>query len=94
MGQWYNINLAAGVTYPYVVIIVNVDSSGNVDFVDINKMTGENSASGEWSQLTVPAGTATVTATGVTFNNLTAPGYGASPGTSLVLNGTLRFDPQ
>lgn len=92
--QWYSIDLAAGTTYPYIVLIIFQDSAGNVTGIDINHVNSESTASGEWAALSLPASEVAVTVTAVTFTNLVVPGYGSSPATSLTVNGTLRFQPE
>lgn len=91
--QWYNIDLNAGKTYPYVVLIVTQDSAGAVTNVTISNMINATTGSGEWTTSSTPlASEASVTATTVTFTNLVVPGYAAASTTSsLTLNGTLKF---
>lgn len=91
--QWYNIDLSAGTTYPYVVLIVTQDSVGAIIGVSISNMVRSGTASDQWTSLSAPLGTeASATATTVTFTNLVVPGYAsASTTTSLTLNGTLQF---
>ena len=92
--QWYSIDSAAGITYPYIVLITIQDSAGNVTAIDINHLINETTASGEWAKLSLSASEASATVTAVTFTNLVVPGYGSSPTTSLTVNGTLRFQPE
>jgi hypothetical protein len=94
MTQWYSIDLAAGVTYPYIVLIIFQDGAGTVTGIDINNMTSETTASGEWAKLSLSASEVAATVTAVSFTNLVVPGYGSAPTTSLTLNGTLRFQPE
>jgi hypothetical protein len=91
--QWYNIDLTAGTTYPFVVLIVMQDSLGAVTNVSISHMTSESTASGQWVTPTAPStAEASATASAVTFTNLVVPGYpAAGTTTSLTLNGTLNF---
>jgi hypothetical protein len=93
VSQWYSIDLSAGTTYPYLVLIILQDTAGNVTAIDINQMTSETTASGEWAKGALTANEVSSTATAVTFTNLVVPGYGSSPTTSLTLNGSLRFQP-
>jgi hypothetical protein len=91
--QWYNIDLTAGTTYPYVVLIVTQDSLGAVTGVTISNMISAGTASDQWVIASAPSTSeASTTATTVTFTNLVVPGYAsASTTTSLTLNGTLQF---
>lgn len=92
--QWYNIDLAAGTTYPYVVLIIyRDDASGAVTTVTLSRMVDANNASDQWLTQTAPTPLeVSANAAGVTFTNLTVPGYAnASTTTSLTLNGTLSF---
>lgn len=91
--QWYNIDLAAGTTYPYVVLIVTQDSLGTVTGVTISNMISTGTASDQWVTAPAPATSeVSTTATTVTFTNLVVPGYAAaSTTTSLTLNGSLQF---
>jgi len=91
--QWYNIDLAAGTTYPHVVLIVIQDSAGAITGVSISNMVGTGTASDQWVSPSAPLVTeASAAATSVTFTNLVVPGYAAaSTTTSLALNGTLLF---
>jgi hypothetical protein len=90
--EWYNIDLAAGTTYPYVVLIVIQDSLGAITGVEISNMISSGTASGQWV-ISAPSTTeVSATAATVTFTNLVVPGYAAAgTTTSLTLNGTLKF---
>ena len=91
--QWYNIDINAGITYPYVMLGIVQDSVGAITGVTISRMTSESTASDQWVTPSAPSTTeASATATTVTFTNLAVPGYAAVPTTtSLTLNGTLNF---
>jgi hypothetical protein len=90
---WYNIDLTAGITYPYIVLAIGQDN-GVVTFVEVVKMLdANNNTAGQWvlSPMPTPSGT-TATSTNFTFTNVTVPGYvAASTTTALTLNGTLNF---
>ena len=91
--QWYNIDLSAGITYPYVIVIVGQDN-GAVTFVTVVKIIdANNNAAGQWELLPMPTPSGTAaTATNLTFTNVVVPGEAAaSTTTSLTLNGTLNF---
>jgi hypothetical protein len=91
--QWYNIDLAAGATYPYIVLIIVQDSVGAITGVTISRMISASTASDQWVTPSAPLTTeASATATTVTFTNLVVPGYAAaSTTTSLTLNGSLML---
>lgn len=89
--SWYGIDLRGPLVYPFIVVVVIQDSTGAVVGVDLNYMTSETDAAGEWANLEIPAGQATATSTGVSFSNVVAPSYGPEAPTSLTLNGTLNF---
>jgi hypothetical protein len=91
--QWYNIDLTAGTTYPFVVLVVMQDSLGAVTSVSISHMTSQSTASAQWVAPAAPSpAEASATASTVTFTNLVVPGYAAAgTTTSLTLNGTLNF---
>ena len=91
--QWYSINLAAGTTYPYIVLIIFQDSAG-VTGIDINHMISETTASGEWANVSLAASAVAVSVTAVTFTNLDVPGHVSLPTPTLTVNGTLRFQPE
>lgn len=90
--QWYNIDLAAGVTYPFVVVVVMRDPSGSIVGVTVSKMIDSKNASGQWFTNSLSAPQFSATNTSVTFAGLELPGYGVTPmATSLILNGTLNY---
>lgn len=92
--QWYDNDFASGVTYPYIVLIVNrEDSTGVVTDVSISRMISGNAASDQWVSASTPSPAAvSVSGTTIVFTNLDVPGYApASTITTLRLNGTLSY---